>query len=205
MSKSGIDRRTFIAVGTAAIAGLATTGLQAESLAGDVVSVGFRPFITRGRLTGSDRGALLLEASSLSVTEPSLMRTGARLTVRGASTRSRIAVDVIHHADNVDDKVVFHAWRTGSNGLSFEVPVELERTLDIAVNVGGKRKVFPMAVGAAQGALKLNTGKYIFAVGDRAPAWSTLRMENDTLTNFDGTPVGFDYVVVSVDTPSLAS
>lgn len=201
-----MDRRTFIAVGTAAIAGLTTTGLSAQPGPTRIVSVGFRPYVSRTRAVGNARGTGLFDATSVTFSEPSFMRTGARFSIRGmqrgSSTPLSFVLDVHHPADDVEGKVVFHAWAIGSNRLSFNVPVELERTVDIAVTIGKARHVFPFTVGSVEGALKLNPGKYIFAVGDRTPSWSALRMENDVLKTLDGSAVDFDYVVVSVSTPS---
>lgn len=202
MSKGGVDRRTFIAVGSAAVAGLAATRLNAQSAPAQIVSVGYRPFQSRTRAIGSAKGSVLVDAASVMSTEPSFIRTGARISIRGNARRSAVAVDVYHGADFVDGKVVFHAWASESNALSFNVPVELQRMLDIAVTVNKARELFAFTVANAEGALKLNPGTYVFAVGERAPSWSSLRMENDVLRKIDGSDVGFDYVVVSVSSRS---
>lgn len=202
MNKRGIDRRTFIAVGSAAIAGLATTPLGAQSIPAAVVSVGYSPFHSGRRAIRSVSWRDLVQASSIMSTEPSFLRTGARVSIRGNAPRAAVTVDVHHGADLVDGKVLFLAWRNESNGISFNVPVEMDRTLDIAVTVNKLRQVFAFTVADAEGALKLNSGMYVFAIGERAPSWSSLRMESNVLKNFDGSDVGFDHIVMTVSSPA---
>jgi hypothetical protein len=202
MSNRGIDRRTFIAVGSAAIAGLAATPLVAQFPPAAVVSVGYRPFHSGRRAVRAATWSELVEASSLMSTEPSLMRTGARVSIRGKASRSAVTLDILHGADVVNGKVVFYAWTSESNGLSFNVPVEMEQTLDVAVTVNKTRELFAFTIANADGALKLNPGMYVFAIGEGTPSWSSLRMERDVLKTIDGGEVGFDYVVMTVSTPA---
>jgi hypothetical protein len=198
MSNEGMDRRTFITVSSAAIAGLAISPLYGQTGQADIVSVGFQPFVSRRRAVGVAKdNVALYDALSVSTTEPSLMRTGARFSIHGEATRQPMTLDVLHNADNSDEKVVFYAWGSRSNALSFNVPVELTRTVDIAVTIAKNRQVFPFTVGSVEGALKLNSGKYIFAV-DRSPSWSRLFIDQGVLKTVDGNPVGFDYAIVSV-------
>lgn len=217
---SQIDRRSFVITGGAAVAGLLSPRLRAAGREFEpVISVGFWPSVARGRAAGTRRPGGIFDASTVLRSEPSFMRTGARMSIgelhRTGTTPLSVALDIRHHVDLVEEKVAFQAWSykarpgrvTSSSTLSFTVPVDVIDTVDVALNVatavGSVHRVFPFTTGAAEGALRLNPGHYIFSIGDRAPQWSSHTFENDEVrSGIDDSAPAFDYLVISVSHPA---
>src|SRR5688572_22308764 len=200
MKKHGIDRRVFIATGTAAVAGLAAPSLFAQSeAAAPLISVGYWPRVQKMRAAANPKHVGVYAAESITVSEPSFLRTGARIRISGirraGETPLLVTVDIKQKADLVDEKVAYYAWSykaspkgiVASSPVAFNVPVEMDSTLDLIVRVrtarGEATRVVPFTVGSAEGALKLNSGSYILAMGDRVPDWTWLRFEDDSLVS----------------------
>src|SRR5687768_8587808 len=111
MSPTAMDRRHFIALGSAAVAGLAVRPLGAQSAVGNPrVFVGFAPRIGRSRAVARS-GAAVFAAESLATTEPSFARTGVRFSFRGVQRRSsgplKLHLDIMHDVDGQDAQVPF--------------------------------------------------------------------------------------------------
>lgn len=220
MNSNGIDRRNFIVLSTAAVAGLASSNLVAATTpGGPTVWVGYMRAAARRRTAGAFNGGGISSAEAITVSEPSFIRTGARLAVRtfrrSASTPLSVTLDIHHHADSVAEKVPFQAWSHLTRGrdvldsspVSFVVPVEIDRTVDFAFKVrsaaGESARVISFTTGSVEGALKLNQGSYIFAISERAPDWNWLWLENGALRSaVDSTAPSLDYFVVDVSTPA---
>lgn len=219
MNITGIDRRHFIVIGSTAVAGLAVLPLGAQTAGSrPQVFVGFAPRVARSRAIGRS-GAAIFAAETIATTEPSLARTGARFSFRGLQRRDagslKLHLDVMHQADGVEAQVPFQAWTydasargiKSSNPVGFTVPVDSVRPLDLkfVVSTGGAdvNQRISFTVAGAEGAISLNSGSYIFAIAERAPDWSSLRIDGEKLTHgHEGVPVAFDYLILSVSSPA---
>src|SRR5688572_27366635 len=108
-----IDRRQFIVVGSAAVAGLAAARVQAQVVPQRQLFLGFAPRMTRGRAAGQ-RGAAVFPAEAFGRTEASFLRTGARFAIRGMTRKDRtpllVKLAVMHPVEGLEQKVPFHAW-----------------------------------------------------------------------------------------------
>ena len=216
MSKSKMNRRSFISATSAAAIGLASGKLFAADRGGavlPVLSVGYEPPQSRGRSSGRAGGSRLIAAESVMMSEPSLVRTGARLRIGGGLREQgdalAVTVDVLHRVDDLVEKAVFHAWgsqRTSrrlstSSDARFAVPVDSQDTLDFAVTLsaatGSSRTVVRFTTFSAADAIRLNSGSYVFAVGPID--WSSTYLDNRVLkSTFDRQPLDRDYFVLTV-------
>ncbi|HEX6179034.1 MAG TPA: hypothetical protein VF057_11795 [Thermoanaerobaculia bacterium] len=221
MNNRGINRRSFITTGSAVIAGLTVRPLLAQAAAAPpVISVGYWPRLRRMRAVSNPARIVgLYDAAAIPTTDPSFVRTGVRLAIDGIRRRGTdpltVTADILHHADLVDEKVVFHAWsykstlrgtEITSSPVAFTAPMDIDRTLDlvIAVRTAAAETVRTIAftVGSHDGAVRLNAGSYIIAFSDRSVDWSSLRLETEKITRADGSEPAFDFLIVSVSEPA---
>ncbi|MGZ8812093.1 MAG: hypothetical protein ACXW29_13215 [Thermoanaerobaculia bacterium] len=215
MEKSGLDRRTFITVGTAAVLGLtaARPSHAAVPQMSQFLSVGvLQPVPTLARRFGGRAG--FAPAEKITTSNPSLVRTGARVTIEGLwlpeSSRNvteTILVDALFTPER-EVKVPFYAWsyvRAGgrenrSGRASFTTAIETGSTLDLNIThseMGSGKIAFSVLPSA--GAVMLNHGVYVVAfrkTGVAAlPDWSDVRMNPDvTPRTFSSRPEGLLYV-----------
>jgi len=233
-----VNRREFIAASSLAVAGLTVPSVALHAASKPAIllpiSVGFwsAGAEVKGRKISTQTA--FEPAKSLLSGDPSLFSTGARFAFRGFhrganSDALAVMVDVIFEAYD-GTKAPFFAFthvegrgRAGSSSrTAFTVPVPTQGAIDLAVRArrgsgpesGG---TVSFAVNTAEGALKLNRGVYVFALGDRAPAWPTIKLADganpDAFTSsskpllvsrIDGRDVDFDYIVMTVGAPSRA-
>jgi hypothetical protein len=240
MSEKGnhVNRREFIATSSLAVAGLSVPSVALHAASKPAIllpiSVGFwsAGAEVKGRKISSQTA--FDPAKSIASGDPSLFSRGARFAFRGLhrsvnSDSLAVMIDVIYEAYDGTKAPFFaftHVEGRGHSGSSsrtaFNVPVPTQGAIDLAVRArrgsgpesGG---LVSFAVNTAEGALKLNRGVYVFALGDRAPAWPTITMaagaNADTFSSsskpllvsrIDGRDVDFDYIVMTVDAASRA-
>lgn len=215
MEKSGVDRRTFIAAGTAAVFGLtavkpsrAATPHEAQFLSVGVL----QPVATLARRFGGKAG--FAPADKITTSDPSLVRTGARVSIEGLwlpeSSRNAaetIMVDALFNPEP-DVNVPFYAWSyvgTGrrenrSGRASFTTAIETGSTLDFNITHSemGLGKI-SFSVLPRKGAVMLNHGVYVVAFRKPGaaplPEWSDVRMNPGvTARTFSSRPEGLLYV-----------
>jgi hypothetical protein len=215
MEKSGVDRRTFITAGAGAVLGLAALNpvQAATAAASPFLSVGvLQPVATLARRFGGRAG--FAAAEKITTSDPSLVRTGARVSIEGLwlPESSRNAVETIMvdalFSPEPDVNVPFYAWSyvgTGrrenrSGRASFTTAIETNSTLDFNITHSemGVGKI-SFSVLPRKDAVMLNHGVYVVAfrrAGAAAlPEWSDVRMNPDvTPRTFSSRPEGLFYV-----------
>lgn len=194
---TNLNRREFIAAGSAAVAGLAVSSGRAfaaePAAATSPLSLfvgywGGAPRIMRRFITNAP--ATLDSAQSVLTGDPSLFSLGARISFRGlhrqqGSAPRSILIDAMQRT-NEGARLPFFAFthvedRTGirtSPPLSFTMNVQTEGTLDLVVRsteATTSERTLSFAVNSADGALMLNRGVYVLALTNREPHWRAIR------------------------------
>ncbi len=202
-----MNRRAFIAATSAAVAGLAAPNVFASEIAGVAkVSVGYFGGVSGVARRGGFRQTLMA-AERLTTSDPSLIRSGVKLSVRGLwqrpGNRGRVgnyALEVLYAVDGVTERVPFYAWMhsvtkngpAGSSYTSFVAPVDASGTVNVVVRRGfGEQRAdeLKFSVTSQANAFMLDRGAYVIALldaGDRVPDWSSIEMAPDS------TPLNFD-------------
>lgn len=198
-----VTRRTFVIVGSTALAGLAVVSPAHAASPQEVgfVSVGYwdNTRLLRSRIARPPRH--FVPAESVLSGDPAFFASGARFRVhdyrRRASSDARaesISVEALYSADGVEEKLPFYAWSTyirpgynlESSPTSFVIAVDVGSPLQLALerrvpsDGTTERVTIPLGVNFGEPGLKLNAGTYAIALlrnGEPEPDWRAIRLE----------------------------
>jgi hypothetical protein len=197
-SKFKTDRRTFIAASTVAVAGLAApNAFAAEAVAeAPMVAVGYFGGVAAVARRSNARQSLIA-AETLTTSDPSLVRTGARVSVRGLwqrpesrARRGSYAIEVNYAVAGAAERLPFYAWMqattvhgsTGASPASFIAPVDATGTVELNVRRDGgtdRAAKLSFSVTSRAGAYMLDRGTYVIAfleAGDPIPDWRSMEL-----------------------------
>ena len=197
-AKFKTDRRTFIAASTAAVAAMAAPKIFAAPAVAEapMVSIGYLGGIDAVARRSNARQALIA-AETLTTSDPSLVRTGALVSVRGLwqrpenrGKRGSYAIEVNYAVDGVAERLPFYAWMhavtahgsTGASPSSFVAPVDATGTVELVVrqNAGSDRAAkVSFAVTPKTDAYMLDRGAYVIAfleAGAAMPDWRSVEL-----------------------------
>lgn len=205
MNPADLNRRQFVILGSATVAGLAIgapvfgTGRILDS--SSFVSVGFHAGRTRLRLggRGSSTPMSFVDASTLVSGDPIFFRNGGKLRIHDfrraghGNGSERVDVEALFAIPELEQAVPFYAFSSISgpsremtaHSVAFNMPVESTGTVDLAIlrqnldQTSGDRAVVSFTVNdGPTPAFKLNEGLYAIAIlqnGQQPPDWRTIR------------------------------
>lgn len=219
-----INRREFVVGGTTAVAAFAayTPSLFAAEpqLRDPLISVGYLsglPSFTRRALR---RPASFQLADTVLTGDPAFFRHGARVRVHSihVDPRHSLSLDVLYSVPELGKKVPYFAWTSGGNSVAFNVPVEVQGTVDLEIErrIGTgataviERGMISFSALSARDSFKLNPGTYALALrnpGDAEPDWRSIRIGETGLVSENlgqTSPVDFHYMLVTINFQTAA-
>lgn len=219
--KLRINRRQFVVGGTTAAAALATSASslfagETREVRDALVSVGYSSGTASFSRRAVRRPVFFQMADRILTGDPAFFRTGARIRIHEFRMKPHedLSLQVLFSVPELGKKIPFLAWKTGSNGLSFNIPVEVLGTVDFELerrSGSGEKAVVERAAIALtalthRGAYKLNPGTYALAIrnpGQAEPDWRSIRVGKDKGLVFDRMGeemlVDFDYLLLTVN------
>ena len=205
MNPADLNRRQFVILGSASVAGLAigTPAFATSRIldSSSFVSVGFHAGRTRLRLGG--RGSLapmsFVDASTVGSGDPIFFRNGGKLRIHDfrraeqSGGSERVDVEALFAIPELDEPAPFYVFSSISgpsrkmtaHSVAFNMPVESTGTVDLAIlrqsldQTSGDRALVSFTVNDGPApAYKLNEGLYAIAIlqnGQQPPDWRRVR------------------------------